>query len=143
MKIKLSHKKRLELITKLSLGEEGVFSLAKEYKVSRTLVYRLRNRHKVSPALLVPGARQKRKSYLPVEVETDIVELALNYPELSSHKLTQLIKGRIKLGSHGVYNLLKRFGLNTYPARSELSRKFLERNKVPVTEKGYLYHEKR
>ena len=112
MKIKLNFKKRKEIIAKLNFGEQSLFSLAKGYRVSRTLLYRLRKRYRQSENLLRPGARKKRKSSVSVDLESQIIDLVLTYPELSSHKLTELVRGKLRIGAHGVYNLLKRFGLN-------------------------------
>jgi transposase len=143
MKIKLNYSKRRKLIERIGSAEESIFALAKEFGVSRTLVYRIRGRYEQSEDLLLPGARRKRKPYLPVDIEGQIIDLALSYPELSSWKLAELIKGRIKLGHHGLYNLLKRFGLTRYETRKRLSVNYLERNRFPVMDKGFLVHEKR
>ncbi len=122
MKVKLDLDNRREILRRIEEGE-SIYSLAKEYKVSRVLIYRLRKKARVSLNLIAPGARKPRKQKIPIEVEAAIINLILSYPELSSHKIAQLIKGNLPLGAHGVYNLMKRYKLNRYDARAKAAEK--------------------
>lgn len=122
MKVKLDLENRREILKRIADGE-SVYSLAKEYKVSRVLIYRLRKKARISLDRIVPGSRKPRKKKLPIEVESTIINLVITYPELSSHKIAQLIKGKLPLGAHGVYNLMKRYNLNRYDQRVKASGK--------------------
>lgn len=142
MKVKLSFKKRKEIVSRLGLGE-SVYRLSKEYKISRVLIYRLKRRSKISTNLLKPGTRLPRASRVPLDIETEIIDLVLTYPQLSSHKIYQLIKGKLPLGKHGIYNLMRRYNLNRYQFRVEVGKQYALDKKSNLSGNKYLVHERK
>ncbi len=120
IKGKLTASQRLEMIERVVKNKEKVSSVCQEYEISRVVFYRLKKRYNEAPddeKLRALGDKKRKiKKYwrqTTKEQIKEIKDIVLKNPKLSSHKIARLVS----LGNHGVQNVLKRLGLNTYERR--------------------------
>jgi len=116
---------KLAMIRRFEAGDK-VAHICKGFGLSRTTFYKWLKRYEQAS-----GERRKASltSWRPKEekhwrfvprAKELILKIVIEYPNLSSQKISQrlpLKEGKPILGSHGVYNVLKRLGLNTYEKR--------------------------
>jgi len=129
---KLTPRERLEMVEKVVKGGEKIASVCRQYGVSRTIFYRLLKRYQQAEeekklAVLEnesPTPKHFWHLTLP-NIEKKVLDLVVQYPELSAHKLVQVlpqVRGRPILSNKGVQNILTRHNLGTYEQRLSFSR---------------------
>lgn len=120
IKGKLTARARLEMIERVVKNKEKVSSVCREYGVSRVIFYRFKKRYdraaEDEKLKALSDRKPKVKEYwrqTSSHQVQEIKDIVLKNPNLSSHKIAQLVS----LGNHGVQNVLKRLGLNTFQKR--------------------------
>jgi len=137
---KLTPQERLLIIKKVEAGEK-ISEVCRNYGISRPLFYRLLKRYRQSLEAAKGqvsyqqelAALEDRKP-IPHHLwkltdeshQKKVLELVSKYPQLSAHKLVQVlptrVSGRPILSNKGVQNILKRHNLSTYAQRLAYSR---------------------
>jgi len=130
---KLSPHSRIDVIERVAAGE-SVARICELYGISRTLFYRWQDRYEKAPEGQKLEALWDKKPVIEryykqasEEYEDAVLAAVRTYPELSTHKLVEVlphIGGRPILGNHGVQNVLKRHNLNTYESRIAFAAEF-------------------
>lgn len=122
---------RLTMIRRVQAGEP-VSKVCEEYGISRTIFYRWLKRYEEA----MEGQRlealwdkkpkvEKYFNQAPKQYEDAVLSAIAQYPELSTHKLVEVLPhvgGKPILGNHGVQNVLQRYNLNTYEKRLTYSK---------------------
>ena len=117
----LSAGEKLEVIRMVEESELSVRRTLRELDVSRSSFYRWYRQYlDGGPAALQPASRSPRCCWnqIPETVQEQCLEIALQYPELSSRELAWTItdKHGYFISESSVYRLLKQYDLITSPA---------------------------
>src|SRR3989344_9178976 len=126
----LSPKQRLNLLESVFKKGRLVTSACQEFGVSRFTFYKWAKRYDKSASKnqnLRNLADIKRRVKLSKKIASsnivaEVKKIVLDKPSLSKYEITNELKKRLAnkaLGVHGVYNILKRSGLNTFEAREK------------------------
>jgi len=124
----LSPKQRLKLLEKVFIKGESVTSACKEIGVSRFTFYKWAKKYDSKTGrnanLKNLTDTKRRVAKARGEVSSDVVmevkNIALINPRWSKYKIAKELKNKLgdkATGVHGVYNVLRRAGLNTLEAR--------------------------
>jgi len=131
---------KLTMIRRFEAGEK-ISGLCREFGVSRAVFYRWLNRYrevseeKQREALENRRPRDERHWRFVPEARELILGEVIKDPALSPAKISKAVEvstGKRILGSHGVYNLLLREGLNTIDQRQKYAQRYEQAPKVPV-----------
>lgn len=124
--------KRVELIDKVLKEGFSVAAVCRKTGISRTIFYRWLKKLKENPweakekILKVRRARPQRWArQASPKIEKLILSTVAKYPELSVPKIVEVlpvVEGKKPIGYHGVQNILRRAGLNTYEIRLSYSQ---------------------
>ncbi|MFC1790467.1 glycosyltransferase, partial [Patescibacteria group bacterium] len=129
---------KLTMIRRYLAGEK-LINLADEFQVSRTVFYRWYHRYQQADASAKKEAlfslRPKgERHWRTVPKARDyVLKIVSQRPRLSVHQIPSLlpkVRGKPILGSHGVYNLLKKLNLNTWQRRVVYSQSLAQPIKV-------------
>jgi transposase-like protein len=121
----ISVEEKLTLVRRY-LGGDKITDLCQEFGISRTIFYKWYQRYHKAPeaakkeALVSLRPREERHWRFIPEAKELVLKVVIEKPELSCHKIPTFLpqkEGKPILGSHGVYNLLKKLNLNTYQQR--------------------------
>ena len=117
----LSAGEKLEIIRMVEESELSVRRTLRELDVGRSSFYRWYRQYlDGGPAALEPASRSPRRFWnqIPETVKEQCLEIALQYPELSSRELAWTItdKHGYFISESSVYRLLKHYDLITSPA---------------------------
>jgi len=111
------YKKRV--IERVILGREPVAKVCREYGISRTIFYRWLNRYEEGGRKLdvlwekIPEVKCYWRQATNKQIET-ILKIVIEHPEYSTHKIAEILPW---ISNHGVQNIFRRQGLNTYEKR--------------------------
>jgi len=140
----LSPKQRLKLVERVFKEDKLVASACQEFGVSRFTFYKWAKRYDKSASRnqnlrnLADIKRRVKlsKNIASSNVVAEVKKIVLNKPSLSKYEITNELKKRLAnkaLGVHGVYNILKRSGLNTFEDRKKWQQFVLSSKRRTLT----------
>ncbi|NIM47177.1 MAG: glycosyltransferase, partial [Candidatus Aenigmarchaeota archaeon] len=135
---KLSSKERLIVLEEVLKYNRPVKKVCENYRISRVIFYRWKERYlKALPDKRLKALEDRVLEEHPrkatKEQEKAVVQVVLNNPSLSSHKISEYLEktyGRTILSNHGVQNILTRLGINTYEKRLAFQASHLSQPKI-------------
>lgn len=127
---KLETDERLHLVRRITYQGHRPSVVARQAGISRTLLYRWKKRYEAvadGEKLYALNPRKPVRNYISRRISADlekkVLDLVAEYPELSTHKLANLVRGNLALGHHGVQNILKRHNLGLFEQRLEFAQR--------------------
>lgn len=119
--MRLSQQEKYEIICLVESSELGANRTLKEIGINKSTFYNWYNRYlKYGFDGLAPRPRARNTYWnkIPDEIRTEVINMALEYPEESSRNLAcKMIDEReYYISESSVYRILKEFGLITQPA---------------------------
>ncbi|MBU0618691.1 glycosyltransferase, partial [Patescibacteria group bacterium] len=121
---------KLTMIRRFEAGEK-IAHICREFGISRTAFYKWLNRYQQAAGedkrQALNSWRPKGEShwrFVPGAKEL-IFKIVAQHPELTPEQISKRLfqqAGQPVLGNHGIYNVLKRYGLNTYAQRLAYSQ---------------------
>ncbi|MDO8658754.1 MAG: helix-turn-helix domain-containing protein, partial [Candidatus Levybacteria bacterium] len=134
---------KITMIRRFEQGE-NISNICRDFSVSRTIFYRWLKRYQkaaedkkreVLESLRPKGEKHWR--FIPGAKEL-VLQIVVEHPEYSSKKISNAISlkpGKMFVGNHGVYNLLRRLNLNTYQRRIAFANEKIQTSIVASTQK--------
>ena len=121
----LSASDKIRIIQRVLKAGEGIARVSREEGISRTVVYQwikayrsANSRGKIGVLTAKNTTGSKHWKTLKVKDENSIIKFAITHASFSPHTISLHVGYSI----HGVWNVLKRNGLNTIKAREEYVR---------------------
>jgi len=118
---------RMHIFQEADEGKDSVTALCKKWKVSRKWFYKWTKRREKEGD---EGLRSKRRrvpempNRVPEEIEEQILNFVKGYPTYGPERIEGELKSAgISIGHTGIYNVLKKRGLNTAKSRLEWVRR--------------------
>ncbi|MBN1263617.1 MAG: transposase, partial [Candidatus Pacebacteria bacterium] len=114
---------RKKLVEAVLINKEKVSDVCLKAHLSRKTFYKWKNRYLEASQQAVSLLEamsdrypegEKHPRIVPDKTEKQILKIVVRHPAYSTHKVAGLLKG---IGNHGVQNVFKRLGLNTYQLR--------------------------